>query len=359
MDKLNCIGLLFNNMKSYIIVGAFFFVPTIVLGQENLVLNPNCDVYDTCPTQWDQINYCQGWSKFGNISTPDFFSKCALGYPSTFIPHYFGFQEPLSGDSYFHLGIINSHKPQNFTFWSAEFGNIESRESIKGTLTKALQNKIYYIEFYVSFSKSGYDDGFGGGDGRIATNAFDLILLKENETVFNSVIPYIDENKIINVNNSNNIIKDTLNWIKISTCFLASGDEKHFAIGAFRDTNDVLLEFSGGSYSNWYVSSYYFDNFAIYECDTCCLGQFPYEDHVTVSSNPGSVQNPTTFSILLNPNTTGTLTLYDSAGRLVAKEEFSQLLTTYTLPVLANGVYHYALTTSNGVKDVGKVLVVD
>jgi hypothetical protein len=51
--------------------------------------------------------------------------------------------------------------------------------------------------------------------------------------------------------------------------------------------------------------------------------------------------------------------LYDSAGRLVAKEEFSALLTTYTLPALAKGVYHYALTTSNGVEDVGKVLVVE
>ena len=80
---------------------------------------------------------------------------------------------------------------------------------------------------------------------------------------------------------------------------------------------------------------------------------------MNVSSNPGRVQNPTTFSILLTPNTTGTLAWYDCVGRLVAKEEFSQLLTTYTLPALAKGVYHYALTTSKGVEDVGKVLVVE
>ncbi len=357
MINLKRIKLVFTKLFTLLIVGAFYFVPTISSSQVNLVVNPNCDIYDTCPDNTKQIERAIGWWKFDSFGTPDYLNDCS-SHPKVGIPSDIGYQLPLSGSGYFHTSILNSYNPQNFQIWNGQ-EYIQSRESFIGTLIQPLKKVPHIVEFYVNFSNIGYSDGFGGGDGRIATNAFDFILLESNQVVYNSVIPYINKSEIINMNKKNSILNDTLNWIKLSACFVPTGNEFFFAIGAFRDTNDIILEFTGASYSHIHISSYYFDNFAIYECDTCCLGQFPYEDHVTVSSNPGSVQNPTTFSILLNPNTTGTLTLYDSAGRLVAKEEFSQLLTTYTLPVLANGVYHYALTTSNGVNDVGKVLVVD
>jgi hypothetical protein len=357
MVKLKLIKLVSNNWFTSIIVGVLLFTPTILLGQENLIFNPNCDMYDTCPDNMGQIERASGWWKYDSFGTPDYLNVCA-SHPKVGIPSDIGYQLPLSGSGYFHLSILNSFNPQNFLIWDGQ-EYIQSRESLLGTLKKPLRKVPHLIEFYVNFSNLGYLDGFGGGEGRIATNAIDFILLKSNQEVYNSVIPYINSSEIVNMNKNNEILNDTLSWIKLSACFVPSGSEKYFAIGAFRDTTEILLEFSGASYSNIHFSSYYFDNFAIYECDTCCLGEFPYEDHVNVASNPGSVQNPTTFSVLLNPNTTGILSVYDSAGRLVAKEEFSQLLTTYTLPVLANGVYHYALTTSNGVKDVGKVLVVD
>jgi hypothetical protein len=329
--------------------------------QENLVVNPNCEIYDTCPDGLNQLDRAVGYWNFNTLGTPDYFNICGQNQPAT-IPSYFGYQLPLSNDGYIHSGIITAHKPGFFATWAGNpFGFEYGGEWFGGTLTKPLElKKIYYIEFYVSFSKVGFDDGFGGGDGRVATDAFDLVLLKEKlttTTVVGNEFEY--KSDIISLNKVGNIINDTLNWVKISACFRSKGDELFFGIGSMRDTSEINLQFSGGSYSNHYAASYYFDNFALYECDTCCLGQFPYEDHVTVSSNPGSTQNPTTFSVLLNPNTTGTLALYDSAGRLVAKEEFSQLLTTYTLPVLAKGVYQYALTTSSGIEDVGKVLVVE
>jgi hypothetical protein len=160
------------------------------------------------------------------------------------------------------------------------------------------------------------------------------------------------------VNKGNNVINDTLNWVKLSTCFIPKGGESFFAIGSFRDTTEIVLEFSGGSNADTYLASYYFENFSIYECDTCCLGEFPYEDHVSISSNPGTDNNPTTFSVLINPNTTGVFSIFDSAGRLIEKHEVSELLTTIVLKKdLAVGIYQYELSTSNGVKDVGKILV--
>lgn len=353
MVILKHIELVFNNLLFAIIVGGTMFSPTLLYCQENLVVNPNCEIYDICPTSYSQIEKCLGWWDFDDFGSPDYLNVCSLSNAS--IPNTLGYQYPLSDLGMIHSIVLTSHYPTNFIFNLPPFGEIQFRESFGGTFAKKLRPVIHYVEFYVNFSNF----GSGFSDGRLATNAFDLILLENNNVIFNSVSPHLDNSNIVKVYNKEEVIDDTLNWIKLSACFIPKGGELYFAIGAFRDTNEINLEFSGSSATNHFLASYYFDNFAIYECDTCCLGEFPYEDHVSVASNPGSASSPTTFSVLLNPNTTGILSVYDSAGRLVAKEEFSQLLTTYTLPVLANGVYHYALTTSNGVKDVGKVLVVD
>ena len=246
MGRLRHIKLVFNKIKLIVLFGAFFNVPNSTICQVNLVVNPNCDIYDTCPQQWNQLDYCIGWSKYAYTTTPDFFSMCS-DVPNTSIPHSFGYQLPLSDSSYIHSIILASHKPTNFTFWTgAEY--IQARESFMGTLLQPLSPVPHIIEFYVSFDKEGYDDGFGGGDGRIATNAFDLILLNSNQKVYNGVSPFINLNDVIKVNKGSNVINDTMNWVKLSTCFMPKGGETFFAIGTFRDTTEIVLEFSGGSF---------------------------------------------------------------------------------------------------------------
>lgn len=344
---------LLNSLYSCI---ACFSAPFVVSTQVNLIINPNCDVYDTCPETTGQITRAIGWTSYDSWGTPDYFNICGVNPPAT-IPSYLGYQLPLSNGGYINSAIFSAHKPANFIFWTGS-ENIQSRESFIGTLNDPLRAVPHIIEFYVSFGNIGFDDGFGGGDGRIATNAFDMLLLNSNSLVYNSVSPYINSTDVIKVYNENSVINDTLNWIKLSTCFLPKGGETFFAIGSFRDTTQILLEYSGATLTNQYVAGYYFDNFSIFECDTCCLGEFPYEDHVSVSSNPGTDNNPTTFSVLINPNTTGLFSIFDSAGRLIEKHEISELLTTILLKKdLAVGIYHYELSTSNGIKDVGKILV--
>lgn len=358
MDVLKHIRLVFNKQRIILLLGAFLYAPFCALNQVNLVVNQNCDVFDTCPETTGQISRATGWWTFDSWGTPDYFNVCGVNPPVT-IPSYFGYQLPLSGEGYIHSSILSCHKPVSYLFWTGpEYGFVHGGESFGGTLLQPLKPVPHIIEFYVSFSKVGFDDGFGGGDGRIATNAFDLLLRNSNEMIYNSVTPYINLEDVIKINKGNNVINDTLNWVKLSTCFIPKGGETFFAIGAFRDTTEIVVEFSGGSYANGYVASYYFENFSIYECDTCCLGQFPYEDHVSISSNPGTDNNPTTFSVLINPNTTGVFSIFDSAGRLIEKHDVSELLTMIILKKdLAVGIYHYELSTSNGVKDVGKVLV--
>jgi hypothetical protein len=327
------------------------------ISQENLVINPYLEDYSECPSQMDQLYLCTGWSKFGYVETPNYFNTCAVGNSNTFIPHYWGYQLPLSGNGYINAGVIMMQGPYQFLYITPWLGtNIQSREAIKGSLTRPLNPVPHVIEFYVNMVALGDEDPLGSGLGTAATDAFDLILLTDNDTVFNSVSPYIDNYEIIEANQSGNIINDTMNWVKISTCFIPKGGERFFAIGAFRDTTEINIEFHGISNSNNYVGSYYFENFSIYECDTCCFEQFPYIDNINISNNPGNNSNPTIFTIKLTPNSSAVFEIYDSSGRLIFKNSYYEPTNIFTIPSVESGVYYYSLYTSNNIELVGKVV---
>lgn len=331
--------------------------------QENLIKNPSFENLNCSPQTHYDFQCIEDWWNVNNTSI-DIWNRYASS-GNNFFENPDGPQDTEWGDNY--IGILLTMKwfsmsPPYYepTFQVPDgygYNNYQIIEVAGGKLEKSLENRIYYYEFYVNVPDYTYiqDDP---DQSYLISNSLDMYILYDDTLNLQNPSQYNAYGKHVLKNET--IFKDTVNWTKISGCFLANGGEKYFAVGSIRDTNQIATE----QYISWgndisILSYLLMDNFKLFECDTCCLGEFPYEDHVTVSSNPGSVQNPTTFSILLNPNTSGTLALYDSAGRLVVKEEFSQLLTTYTLPTLAKGVYQYALTTSNGVEDVGKVLVVE
>lgn len=339
----------------------FFCAPVFCLTQENLVINGDFEIYDTCPDNTSQLERAIGWWNFQEYGGKSNYLNICSTHPFLTIPNNgIGFQFPQSGNAYIESELIFCQKPRNFSWWTGiQDSFVYGGSWFGGSLTRQLKPVPHYIEFYINFSKVGTDDGFGGGEPRLAVNAVDLIILNKKESLvtYSGVqFPYSD--KIINVNKDWEVLDDTLNWVKLSTCFLPTGDELFFTIGAFRDTNNINLAFSGNHQANLYQAIYFFDNFSIYEYDTCCFGEFPYDDHVSISSNPGTDNNPTTFSVLINPNTSGVFSIFDSAGRLIEKHEITELLTTIILKKdLAVGVYQYELTTSNGVKDVGKILV--
>ncbi|MEN9441637.1 MAG: hypothetical protein RLZ33_1714 [Bacteroidota bacterium] len=344
-------------------LSALLFLARFGNAQENLIKNPSFENLNCSPQTHYDFQCVEDWWNVNNTSI-DIWNRFASN-GNNFFENPDGPQDTEWGDNY--IGILLTMKwfsmsPPNYepTFQVPDgygYNNYQIIEVAGGKLEKSLENRIYYYEFYVNVPDYTYiqDDP---DQSYLISNSLDMYILDDDTLNLQNPSQYNAYGKHVLKNET--IFKDTVNWTKISGCFLANGGEKYFAVGSIRDTNQIATE----QYISWgndvsILSYLLMDNFKLFECDTCCLGEFPYEDHVSVSSNPGSVQNPTTFSVLLNPNTTGTLALYDSAGRLVAKEEFSQLLTTYTLPALAKGVYQYALTTSNRVEDVGKVLVVE
>jgi hypothetical protein len=354
-------------IKFFKITGIFwviFMTQNFSLSQINLIKNPsfenlNCSPqthYDFhCVEDWWNVNNntIDVWNRFGSIGN-DFYSN-GLGPQNT-----------LWGDNYCSIALCARWFSMSPPYSAPSFdvpdiygySNFELIEVLGGSFSSELiKDKVYLFEFYINVPDYTYiqDDP---DQSYLISNSLDFYTLYDDTMNLSNPNTYSNFGNRIFKNEV--VFKDTINWTKISGCFKAKGGEKYFAVGPIRDTTEILFE----EFISWgnditVISGIYLDNFSLVECDTCCLGEFPYEDHVSVASNPGSASSPTTFSVLLNPNTSGILSVYDSAGRLVAKEECSELLTIYTLPELANGIYQYALTTSNGVKDVGKVLVVD
>jgi hypothetical protein len=328
-----------------------------VFSQENLVKNGDLMEMNSCPNSNNNISDATHWWKYDEFGSPEYADQCAP-ITSTLelhtIPNKAGYQPVLSNSGYIHSAVLMAGKPKDFTLYDPPYENLQFREAFGGSFTQPLENKIYRIEFYLNFASYGKTGAFS--EGRVATNAFDLLLLNDSNKVYSSVSPYIDLNDVIKIHNSPQVINDTLNWVKLSTCFKANGGELYFAIGAFRDTSEIQLEFSGHSNFNRYFSSYFFDDFTIYECPTCCPDLFPFVESVIVSSNPSTNGEAITFEAILNENVTAQLNIFDSAGRLVVSQNLSQVNNIFNLNYLASGMYHYTFSSSNGVVAYGKVI---
>jgi gliding motility-associated-like protein len=101
-------------------------------------------------------------------------------------------------------------------------------------------------------------------------------------------------------NNRTNIIKDTLNWVKISGIYKAKGGEKFFIIGNFSDSTEVYYEDT--QVSPFVDASYYFiDDVAVYNCEgtTLCVDTHTIKEP---KSDTFTLHIPNIFT----PNTDGT-----------------------------------------------------
>ncbi len=349
------------------VLGLFLLIPKLNLSQENLIVNGDCENYSSCPTNEFQIDSLLDFYNFQICGTTDYINRCSSNYRSS-IPNMFGNQEPHSGDGYIHCGLVivfpsNVNGNSNYMFniqipSDSGYSNYycQSRENVIGTLSQPLEkNKGYNFEVFINFAS------YYPICERIALSNFNVMFLDSIFHPLDACPPRIESPEFtkLNCNPSNTIIKDTLNWVPLNVSYKAKGGEKYFAFGTFIDT--TIINFVNVTCPNNFsgVASYFLDDFSLTECDTCCLGEFPYTDHLTIKGNPGSGGFLPHFEILLNPNTTATLGIYDSAGRLVFSESFHNLYTDYKpQQQLAGGVYHYRFSTSNGLQEVGKVLVV-
>lgn len=195
------------------------------VAQINLVPNPSFETLTSCPVPLldNQIFLATPWFS-ASTGTPDVFNTCAsnkdFGVPYN---HSFCYQPSRTGAGY--AGIrVYSHNT-----------NVSTRENLEVPLLQSMKkDHQYYVRFFVSTSNSSITDApcFCDGIGAAFTNSKYF----NNTTglpVLADLQPAID--------NSGNILRDTVNWIPVSGCFTNKEEEKNYMIiGNFRDDAHTL-----------------------------------------------------------------------------------------------------------------------
>ena len=205
--------------------------------------NAGFDELSDCPNNTGQIVLAKPWVS-GTTATPNIYNECStevlMAVPNAG-RYLFSFQEPRSGDGYAHIGVYN-----NNNFISGSTGN---SEYIEVELLQPMQKGgDYYLEFYVN---PDFSNGYTGAIGMALSDTFYFETLTAFESL--SLNPIID--------NGNQIIKDTLNWTRISGCYTAIGGERFAIIGNFKDTEGTTVEYE--SFTTPFVNFFYIEDVLI------------------------------------------------------------------------------------------------
>ena len=296
---------------------------SLKVSAQNLVLNPSFE--DTIACTGTYAMPCKYWY-WATYGSPDYFSEqpdfnCVVQAPQSTV----GYQYARTGIAY--VGLA--------TFASAPFFNY--REYVGGILSDTLkQGHQYCISFYVSLADlSKYAvDGVG-------------LYLSVDSAVDYSIdtnLPFVPQIE----NPSGNIIYDTLNWVQISGTYIASGGEKYFTIGNFKDdintTIDTVLQGTIGVLQGTFLL---IDDVSVIDC-TVGIGE--------VNGNLGSGKlypNPARTVVYyednLNDIEKGIIQLQDISGRNLKEYNLKSGANIITIPVsdLAKGMYMVKIRITN------------
>ena len=334
-----------------VLVGLNFFIPNKLHCQQNLILNPSIeDLRHEIPiTLGEYIDYYyhdvvqsnvhNWWVPFidsiEHYWTSDVFSllsdkECYCAAPHTRS----GYQQPKNGNNY--LGIA-----LNYWYTDINYYNSLYEDYVAGKFSEPLIKDSIY-EFTCFMSKA--------DTSQYSTNAFDVVIT--NDTILD-VTSFIDFG--YKIYSEQEIFRDSINWVQVKACFKAKGGEKGFAIGNFHSANELKFDHIPNP-GDWGMVDYRFlDEFSLKACPTCCPDEFPFEEHLKVSSNPGSSTAPISLEVFAKGPTK--VRVFDAMGRLVFEHAFSSNQEKIFLPLFAKGMYQYALINENGICDSGKLMM--
>lgn len=291
-----------------------------MLLSQNIVLNGSFEDFSSCPNTYGQLNKAVNWfsANGGGGGSSEYFNACnnpnICGVPN----NGFTYQYARTGNAYAGTGCYG-------------YGN-EDREYVEGTLNNALFNGVEYcVIFYVSlYSYSSY-----------GIDALGLYFTTDSLITYSSDAHYV---KPQISNDSLNVITDTINWVKISGTFTASGGERFFTFGNFKKTSQTTAVNING-YINGYAY-YLLDDVAVYPCNapiytanaggdkTICpgesigIGMQDYDEYVYRWYDSSGALLDTTASINVTPSATTTYILWI--------KDFKYDVTTDTVTVLVD-----------------------
>ncbi len=289
----------------------FLFSIAYCKAQNNLVLNPSFEQYDTCPGTLTLLEDAVNWRN-PNVSSPDYFNECAIGAQCHVPNNIAGFQYAKDGSAYSGIGTTG-------------FAAYDQREYAEGKLISPLDsNKRYKIEFFVSYVETSnlISKDFG-------------VLFGSHYMFFNTqyLIPDTPQLKF----HYNFTQADTANWVGLTDTFTATGGEQYFIIGNF--ITDSLLEVDTLPHQSWQGLGCYFyiDDVSITEYveDTTHHGGGSSPPLII----PNLLSTETPLWQIINMQSTTSVTLYNTLGQLVYKnKEYNNSL---NITKLAAATYFY------------------
>jgi len=204
----------------------------------NLVINPGFEDYIQCPLNYGQIFFVSNWSDGqGGGGSSDYFNTCTTNAGLISI---LNDQYPKSGNAMVGIACYGNWIGHNY------------REYITGVLNDSLKKSKQYCGLFYTALRSSCKGAV------------------ENLGMYFSELPIIYSGNLIplsylqpQIENKKGIIKDTINWVKISGSFIANGGEKDLIIGNFRDNQHTnYLEVFYGAVAPYY----YIDDVSVCEC---------------------------------------------------------------------------------------------
>jgi len=257
---------------------------------QNLIPNGDFEYYTTCPTAPGQASFAFPW--IGPLESSDYFNSCAPVSSFVNVPNQtIGlWQYARSGVGY--MGI-----------WSYGGG----KEYIQVALTDTLRlNKCYSVTFYANLQN----------EMQIGANNLGAYISQTSFlTAIGGVYNYTPQIMLP----GNPPIIDTINWVKISGLYHASGGEGYITIGNFNYDSATVTQVVNASNPVPY-SYYYIDDVSIYEIkmsnagrdtaichgDSVMLGTTNYEG-VTYNWLPtAGLSNASIGNPMASPTTTTT-----------------------------------------------------
>lgn len=244
-----------------VLISYFILFLCQLQAQENLIVNGDCEEYSSCPetesTPWQtpyEVTKCVGFNT-PTKGTSDYFNSCTSNWIVDVPGNTVGNQFANSGQGYLG-GLVFSVADgegliDTINAWWWEY--------IQGTISSPLKaGQNYQFSVYVSLAeyssvKINEIGVYFSSDTIHTSNVFPL----------DTVIPQIVFSDLVDVT-------DTVNWVKLEGQFLATGGEKYFTIGNFKNAPQTNYARRIERYYDSLITYFYYDDFRLTEAENAC-----------------------------------------------------------------------------------------
>lgn len=237
---------MFLNVRNATVLLILILNPQLSFSQ-NLIPNPSFEILDTCPSILGQIENAIGWKAI--MLSPDYFNRCAIGWPS--LPdNAYGQQEPIKSLDNGYAGILTASDIDNY------------REMIGISILSPLEiGSRYYFSFDYA---SGFND-----------LSFVHINCFTSHLGMKLVVNFSDTNNLADqlINDtaflySERIFSDTSNWNSFSGSFIADSSYSFLIIGNFFHRSSIITTCNDSTDSYPFV---YIDNVCLSQLKNHCF----------------------------------------------------------------------------------------